>query len=113
MAEMPLSSLLFVGGPLDGKRHDRNLDSIRIENLEKVGTYTRLRLHRRVKDYMNEPHPIAYLESASVLIWEWDGSFESLPDARFTQARLDDSDWTRVAGTETRIPALDEEARDE
>lgn len=110
---MSEKTLLCIGGPLDGKRHDQNVGILRIHEVDKVGTYTRLFLRRIVKDYMHEPYPVAYKESASVLIWQWDGSLESLPNARFTQARLDDSDWTRIDGSETRIPQLDEEANDE
>ena len=108
-----MSDLLCIGGPLDGKRATLPNAATKLETaLEPHGTYTRLRLYQRVKDYMTEPHPIAYVEVASVLVWEWDGSLDSLPNARFTQARLYDSDWTRVAGTETRIPAIEEEATD-
>jgi hypothetical protein len=102
--------LLCIGGPLDGKRMKFPNAATKLETaLDAEGTYTCLRIRQKVKDYMNEPHPISYLQIASVLVWQWDGSFENLPDVRFTAHRLDSSDWTRVEGTETRIPSLEEE----
>jgi hypothetical protein len=102
--------LLCIGGPLDGKRMKLPNAATKLETaLDAEGTYTRLRIRENVEDYMNEPDPISYVQVASVLVWKWNGSFESLPDARFTAARLDSSDWKRVEGTETRISYLEEE----
>jgi hypothetical protein len=102
--------LLCIGGPLDGKRMKLPNAATKLETaLDVEGTYTRLRIRENVEDYMNEPDPISYVQVASVLVWKWCGSFESLPDARFTAARLDFSDWKRVEGTETRIASLEDE----
>lgn len=102
--------LLCIGGPLDGKRMKLPNAATKLETaLDAEGTYTRLRIRRKVKNYMIEPHPISYLEVASVLVWQWDGSFENLPDVRFSAHRLDSSDWTRIGGTETRIASFEEE----
>lgn len=101
---------LCIGGPLDGKRMKLPNAATKLETaLDAEGTYTRLRIRESVKDYLNKPYPISYVQVASVLVWEWDLSLESLPDVRFTAARLESSDWTRVEGTETRIASLEEE----